>query len=203
MHGTCEHHGPQAGSSSRLVAAAIARSSSEGQPLVGLDCQPSLPRGAEELFCDSLRTQDLTGSSEAPPMCSAELAHAHPPDMSVPETDPLLGRPPDRSRSLIQDRDKLYPTLRDPRLPLLARFPGEASTTTLSTVCVHNVGEIRAVWNRQASWESLGTAYTQQRRRWRQPPTTRLPPTIRILAADRRTPTEGGLHEATCHPSSS
>ena len=69
--GTCEHHGPQAGSSSRLVATAIARSSSEGQPLVALDCQPSLPRGAEELFCDSLRTQDLTGSSEAPPMCSA------------------------------------------------------------------------------------------------------------------------------------
>ena len=65
LQGTCEHHGPQAGSSSRLVAAAIARSSSEGQPLMALDCQPSLPRGAEELFCDSLRTQDLTGSSEA------------------------------------------------------------------------------------------------------------------------------------------
>ena len=65
LQGTCEHHGPQAGSSSRLVAAAIARSSSEGQPLMALDCQPSLPRGAEELFCDSLRTQDLTGSTEA------------------------------------------------------------------------------------------------------------------------------------------
>ena len=65
LQGTCEHHGPQAGSSSRLVATAIGRCSSEGQPLVALDCQPSLPRGAEELFCDSLRTQDLTGSSEA------------------------------------------------------------------------------------------------------------------------------------------
>ena len=73
LHGTCEHHGPQAGSSSRLVATAIGRCSSEGQPLVALDCQPSLPRGAEELFCDSLRTQDLTGSSEAPPMCWTEL----------------------------------------------------------------------------------------------------------------------------------
>ena len=74
LQGTCEHHGPQAGSSSRLVATAIGRCSSEGQPLVALDCQPSLPRGAEELFCDSLRTQDLTGSSEAPPMCWTELA---------------------------------------------------------------------------------------------------------------------------------
>ena len=46
----------QAGSSARLVATAIGRCSSEGQPLVALDCQPSLPRGAEELFCDSLRT---------------------------------------------------------------------------------------------------------------------------------------------------
>ena len=55
------------------MATAIGRSSSEVQPLMALDWQPSLPRGAEELFSDSLRTQDLTGSSEAPPMCSAEL----------------------------------------------------------------------------------------------------------------------------------
>ena len=52
----------QAGSSARLVATAIGRCSSEGQPLVALDCQPSLPRGAEELFCDSLRTSWIHAS---------------------------------------------------------------------------------------------------------------------------------------------
>ena len=62
LQGTCEHHGPQAGSSSRLVATAIGRCSSEGQPLVALDCQPSLPRGAEELFCVSSGDRSLHAS---------------------------------------------------------------------------------------------------------------------------------------------
>ena len=60
--GPCDTHGPQAGSGSRLEAARIGRSFGEGQPLMGQDCQPSLPSGAEELFCVSSGDRSLHAS---------------------------------------------------------------------------------------------------------------------------------------------
>ena len=71
--GTCDTHGPQAVSSSRLEAARIGRSFGEGQPLMGQERQPLLPKGRRSYFTLVLRAQSLQGSSEAPPRCSTEL----------------------------------------------------------------------------------------------------------------------------------
>ena len=71
--GTCDTHGPQAVSSSRLEAARIGRSFGEGQPLMGQERQPSLPKGPRSYFTLVLRAQSLQGSSEALPRCWTEL----------------------------------------------------------------------------------------------------------------------------------
>ena len=71
--GTCDTHGPQAVSSSRLEAARIGRPFGEGQPLMGQERQPSLPKGRSSYFTLVLRAQSLQGSSEALPRCWTEL----------------------------------------------------------------------------------------------------------------------------------